>query len=348
MAADINRFYQLVIQACQDPNIGYSQANRRSITLGASYRTYCDCSSLISWALTLSGFFADNPWFATSNMLGMIQSSGFRQVPLNGEWKPGDVLWKQGHTEVVYSGRVTMGAHTDGIAFADQVSINGKGTSPGYYTSCWRYLNGADPSEPVKTINLAVVSAVCGNFWRESHVNPSLWEGLVVGGPGFGLGQWTGDRRTALFEWMDSHGYDRADGDGQIEFLIEEGDWIDVSSSPLHFDSLMDFLTTDNTDVAKLTETYMRCWERPGVPALEERVEFAEKCYTWLQEHGSDSAEWITGNRYLSESEGLNNSIRVWQKLSLIIGGGTGGEGWSNLMRFGVARELYRRRYIWR
>lgn len=227
MAKDINRFYQLVIQACQDANIGYSQANRRSISLAA-------------------------------------------------------------------------------------------------------------------------VSAVCGNFWRESHVNPSLWEGLVVGGPGFGLGQWTGDRRTALFEWMDSHGYDRADGDGQIEFLIEEGDWIDVSGSPLHFDSLMDFLTTDDTDVAKLTETYMRCWERPGVPALNERVEFAKKCYTWLQGHGSDSVEWITGNRYLSEAEGLNNSIRVWQKLSLIIGGGTGGEGWSNLMRFGVARELYRRRYIWR
>lgn len=346
--ADITNAYNLVIQACNDPYIGYSQANRRSISLGVSYRTYCDCSSLLSWALTLSGFYLDNPWFSTHNEISQLQKVGFNQSPLTGEWKPGDILWKPGHTEMVYSGRVTMGAHTDGIAFADQVSINGKATSPSYYTSCWRYQDGADPDKPVKTVSIAVVSALCGNFWRESHVNPSLWEGLVVGGPGFGLGQWTGDRRIALFTFMDSHGYDRADGDGQIEFLVEEGDWIDVPASPLHFDSLMDFLTTDNTDVAKLTETYMRCWERPGVPALEERVEFAQNCYTYLQSHGSDSVSWITGNRYLSEDEGLNNSVRVFQKLALIIGGSTGGEGWSNLLRFGCYRELYRRRLIFR
>lgn len=345
---DINHFYQLVIQACNDPNIGYSQSKRRTISLGVSYQTFCDCSSLPSWALTLSGFFSNNPWFTTANEISQIQRAGFVQVPINDEWKAGDILWKNGHTEIVYSGRITMGAHTDGVAFPQQVSINNKATSPSYYTSCWRYGNGADPGEPVKSIKLSVVSAISGNFWRESHVNPAMWEGLVIGGPGFGLGQWTGDRRTNLFNWMDSHGYSRDNGDGQIEFLIAEGDWIDTPSSPLHYDSLMDFLTTTETDIPKLTETYMRCWERPGVPALEERVAFAEKAYTWLNSHGGDKVDWIAGNRYLSEEEALNNTIRVYQKLGLLIGGGEGGQGWSNLLKYGCYRELYRRSYIWR
>lgn len=347
MAGDINHFYQLIIEACNDPFIGYSQADRRSISLGVQYRTYCDCSSIESWGLTLSGFFANNPWFTTHNERSALQSIGFHQVELSGEWKPGDILWKPGHTEVVYQGRVTMGAHTDGIAFESQVSINNKAVSPGYYSECWRYQDGADPGKPVKTINRAVVSALCGNFWRESHVNPGMWEGTVEGAPGYGLGQWTGDRRTALSAWMDGHGYDRDNGDGQLEFLIVEGDWIDTASSPLHYDSLMDFLTTTETDIDKLTETYMRCWERPGIPALEERIEFAHKAYQYIGERGSDVVQWIKGNRYLSEDEALSNCVRVYQKLGLLLGGG-GGEGWSNLLRYGCYRELYRKRYIWR
>lgn len=346
--ADITKAYQLMVQACNDPNIGYSQSKRRTISLGVNYYTYCDCSSLISWALTGGGFFTNNPWFTTHNERAVLKNLGFEEVSLTGEWMPGDVLWKTGHTEVVYEGRVTMGAHTDGIAFADQVSINSKPTSPSYYESCLRYPEPVNPDPPVKTINLAVVAALCGNFWVESHVNPTVYEGLDPSGAGYGLGQWSFGRRDNLFAWMASHGYDKGDGDGQIEFLIYENEWIDKSASPLHFDSLMDWLTTDNTDIDKLTETYMVCWERPGVPALEERQDFAHQAYTYLQQHGSDKVNWITGNRYLSIPEALNNCIRVYQKLALIIGGDEGGEGWSNLLRWGIAREIYRRRLIWR
>lgn len=191
--------------------------------------------------------------------------------------------------------------------------------------------------------SIYVVSAIGGNMWRESHVNPAMWEGLVVGGPGYGLCQWTGDRRTALFQYLNSVGLPNSDGDGQIDFLIVEDDWIDVSSSPLHYANLTQFLESSSTDIPALTETFMKCWERPGVPALEERVQFAMKAFTWIQSHGNAPVDWIIGNRYLSEAEALNNMSRVWQKFN----GSTPpqpGTGW----RYGAAREIIRRLIIHR
>lgn len=191
--------------------------------------------------------------------------------------------------------------------------------------------------------SIYVVSAIGGNMWRESHVNPAMWEGLVVGGPGYGLCQWTGDRRTALFQYLNSVGLPNSDGDGQIDFLIVEDDWIDVSSSPLHYANLTQFLESSSTDISALTETFMKCWERPGVPALEERVQFAMKAFTWIQSHGNAPVDWIIGNRYLTEAEALNNMSRVWQKFN----GSTPpqpGTGW----RYGAAREIIRRLIIHR
>lgn len=191
--------------------------------------------------------------------------------------------------------------------------------------------------------SIYVVSAIGGNMWRESHVNPAMWEGLVVGGPGYGLCQWTGDRRTALFQYLNSVGLPNSDGDGQIDFLIVEDDWMDVSSSPLHYANLTQFLESSSTDIPALTETFMKCWERPGVPALEERVQFAMKAFTWIQSHGNAPVDWIIGNRYLSEAEALNNMSRVWQKFN----GSTPPQpstGW----RYGAAREIIRRLIIHR
>lgn len=347
MAGDINRAFDLIVSACNDPNIGYSQARRTTISLGVTQKTYCDCSSLISWACALSGFAVNNPWFTTSNMRTYLTQWGFKKVDINGEWKPGDVVWKVRHTEMVHNDHVTMGAHTEGVAFADQVSINPKPTASNYYTEIYRFGDGATGGGGDPGISMYVVAAICGNFSRESTVNPGLWEGLTPGTGGFGLGQWTGGRRDNLFAWMDDHGYSRDDGDGQIEFLVAENEWQKESSQPLEFDSLTDFIMSTSTDIPALTETYMNAWERPGIPELEERIEFAEKALKHIQEHGNESATWIVSNSYLSEAERLNNVLCVWQKLGILFPG-SGGQGWSGTLRHGAARELYRRRYIWR
>lgn len=189
-----------------------------------------------------------------------------------------------------------------------------------------------------------VAVAIIGNWKRESHVNPGLWESLTVGTGGFGLGQWTGTRRTALFEYLDSHGFARDDGNGQLEYFYVEEDWQAVSSRPLKFNSLPEFLASTSTDIAALTETFMWAWERPGVPELQERIDFANKALAYIREHINDPAEWIAKNAYLSEAEQLNNALCVYRVLTTGQTPPTPGGTWM----MGVYRELYRRRYIHR
>ena len=123
--------------------------------------------------------------------------------------------------------------------------------------------------------------AICGllgNMWRESHVNPSLNE---VGGTGYGLTQWTPKskllNRLALLGLSDS-------GDNQLKVLEREltdgannsssnfSQWYDVGSW-----TLAQF--KNSTDINYTTECFMRCYERPGILHLDERIEYANKFY---------------------------------------------------------------------
>lgn len=170
--------------------------------------------------------------------------------------------------------------------------------------------------------SIYVISAICGNFWQESTVNPGLWQGTVVGAPGYGLGQWTDnsatDRRTRLFNWLDANGYSRDDGNAQLEYLIYENVWYSVGAAA-SYDNLTAFLESTSTDIAALTSAYMRGWE--GISddgTLAFRQEKAQECYTYITEHAKDTSitEWITGNRYLSDSERLNNAVMVYRYLN--------------------------------
>lgn len=353
--ADIARAYNLIIDACNDPHVGYSQSKRRTITLGVSYNTYCDCSSLISWALTGSGFYSNNPWFSTHNEVSQLLGCGFHEEPVDGEWKKGDVLWRVGHTEMVYDDRVTMGAHTDGIPFAKQVSINEFSSKPSEWTRCFRYKNGVEEDEPKLDVSIYVICAIVGNWSKESNVNPGIWESLINNGPagpgGYGLGQWTNHngttRKEQLFAWLRSNGYSDDDGDAQCKYFYEENFWQAATSRPLSFATLHEFLTSKSTDIPALTETFMRAWEIPGVPALADRIAFAQKAYDYILAHKDEKPAWITGNRYLGEADQLNNALACYHALHFDENP-DGGEGWSNLLRWGIAREIYRRRLIWR
>lgn len=141
MPFDINMAYNLVIQACNDPYIGYSQPQRTSIQLGVNYRTYCDCASLMSWACYQAGAWPSNPWFSTIDEPTWLQQAGFTRMRANASpWQPGDILTHDegpaeygpySHTEMVYQGTggtsgYTMGAHGTNngrTPFPDQVSI---------------------------------------------------------------------------------------------------------------------------------------------------------------------------------------------------------------------------------
>lgn len=338
---DINRAYTWAIETCNAPNIGYSQTYRNQRVVNGI--TYYDCSSFIWYSLIAGGFDCvtangGDTWpFVTSTMGNVLTTLGFITVDRTGELLPGDIGVRDGHTEMYYTGGAgtgrTMGAHSPSRPLADQVSINDTETEGTAWDTIYRYGSGASQTG----YSLYVISAIAGNFWQESTLNPGLWQGLQVSdwtdlGAGYGLGQWTntgGDpngRLYQLHEWLTQNGYADDSGPGQMQYLITENIWYPSDDYP-DFSNLSDFLNSTSTDLAMLTHAFNLCWEGIHDESWDLRVTYAETCYGYIQAHAQDTTitEWITGNRYLSNDERLNNGVMLYRLLS--AGGGGGGTG---------------------
>lgn len=326
---DLTTAYNRVIAACNDAHIGYSQGARTTIRLNVEYNTYCDCSSLISWAMTEAGYFSVNPWFYTGNQRQLMLQAGWTEFdPQSTSWQPGDVLWIESashqHTEMVWgecdgSSGITMGAHTSNRAFADQVSINNYRSSGSQYQILLRDLQGGSvnpvywfqPSEQRYLTsdemwnNAACVynhlrregfsnesiAGILGNMQRESTINPNIWENLTVGTGGYGLVGWT--PASNYRNWATEHGINmedaNANGNGQCDFLVESaeslGYWLKNPSKGYTYTWEEFKKLTSATEAAAAF-----CWEyeRPGVPALEDRKRFAEYWLTQIPLFPSD------------------------------------------------------------
>lgn len=326
---NLNKAYSWAIQTCNAPNVGYSQRYRNQQTVNGI--TYYDCSSFIWYALINGGF--DMPLiagtsypFTTSSMASILIKAGFTEVDAKGIWLNGDIGLTVGHTEMVYKGQlaggVCMGAHTDNASLANQVSIGSSSGNPNYVSTyanfprIFRYGSGGAEGYGY---SIYVISALCGNAWRESNINPGLNE---VGGGGFGLFQWTGERRVALIQYLTSQGLEPTNPNGQMEFLLVEDDW---SGSFGGISSLTEFMNSTSDNIPMLTEAFMTCWERPGVPALEERIQHAHECYDFIvaNAQNSDINSWVIADRYLTVDEILNNAVMLYRYYS--AGGGSGG-----------------------
>ena len=309
--ASINDAYQWAINACDAPNIGYSQTYRRGQTVNGI--TYYDCSSFISQALTIAGFFASNPWFTTRSMGGFLESVGFTKLnPATTAWQAGDILVtvSGGHTEMVYqggevgAGGVTMGAHSPNVPLDEQVSINSYTTPPSYYEHLYR-AQGATPVEWIKgnrylseeekknnayafyssmfvkgfTINS--ISGMLGNIDAESTINPAVWQNLEAGNlsGGYGLVQWT--PATNYIEWANRLGYNTTDGEPQCIWLnteTDKGQWITTALYPMTWEEYR--TSTETPEV--LASVFLKNFERAGVEVEEKRRELARQWYEYL------------------------------------------------------------------
>lgn len=324
---DINRAYSWAIQTCNAPNVGYSQSYRNQQTVGGI--TYYDCSSFINYALLAGSFETpsyapNNNAFTTYSEASELLRLGFTEVDASGEYLAGDIGLSSGHTEMCYRGGsgkgVFMGAHTDNAPLANQVSIGSSGGNPDYERSFPRLFRYGDGGATGYGASMYVVAALAGNAWRESHVNPTLSQ---IGGGAFGLFQWDGDRKTALLKWLSDNGYEDTSPEGQMQYLIVEGDWIGSFGG---ISSLEEFLTSTSTDVAMLTEAFCTCWERPGVPALAERINFANQALEFIRINANNTSivAWETEPMYyLTEGQALQNAVLMYRYYS--AGGGGGG-----------------------
>lgn len=243
--------YQSVIDACNDPYIGYNDNDRRTtIKLGVTYNTYCDCASLMSWAMTRGGYFDVNPWFYTGNQVGKMLEAGWTELPITGEWREGDILWvrndKHHHTEMVYQGGMaqgkTMGAHTAGKAWALQVSINDYITtaSGGVFVKLFRDLGGqaginvywhqstdgvTHLSDSEKWDNAVciynymsrdgwtreAIAGLLGNIQQECDLDPFCWQNGIIGYVNTGYGLVQWTPSTNYTNWASQMGYTLTD-----------------------------------------------------------------------------------------------------------------------------------------
>lgn len=179
--ADLNAFIQWCIETCNKDNVGYSQAYRNQQTVNGV--TYYDCSSFVNYGLlaggfTTPGYAPDHNALTTYTETGILLGLGFEEVPITGEWKAGDIVWRSTHTEVVYSGGsgqgITMGAHTSHTALSRQVSINSYTSNTRNFSKLFRYSEGggSEPVKPPQKVSMYVIAAMCGNFMQESQINP--------------------------------------------------------------------------------------------------------------------------------------------------------------------------------
>jgi len=334
---DINKAYTWAIQTCNTNDVGYSQTYRNQQTLNGI--TYYDCSSFINFMLNAGGFSTPNyapthNAFTTYTEPQVLIDLGFREVSNIGEYKAGDIGVDPTHTEVCYSGGVGqgifMGAHSDNLPLPEQVSISSNYRA---FSRLFRFGNGGATGYGATQY---VISAMCGNFWIESNINPGIWESLVVGnwsdiGHGYGLGQWTNavgqpnGRLYKLKEWLDSNGYTITDGDAQCQYLIVEDNWYPNPDYP-DLTSLSDFMTTTNNNLTYLTHAWNLCWEGIHDASWDTRVTKAGIVYDYITQHANDTSitQWIVGNRYLSDDEILNNAVMMYRFFS--AGGGGGGK----------------------
>lgn len=308
---NIAQAYQWAIDICNAPNVGYSQAYRNQQTVNGI--TYYDCSSFINYALLAGGwatpqFAPDNNAFTTFNMGAELLRLGAESIPVTDEWQAGDILVRNNsygqHTEMVYSGRRTMGAHTNRYPLAEQVSISNYESNPATWDECYRfgkvelkwitgnrYLTETEMQNnafvqfsdlTAKGWGLNAIAGLLGNEETESTINPGVWQNLSAGSTslGYGLVQWTPS--SNITSWLTQNGYALDDGFAQdiaIDIPIPAGQWIATSEYPISF---LEFKKGEHSpeDCASI---WLKNFERAGVEVEQERRQQARKWYEYLK-----------------------------------------------------------------
>jgi hypothetical protein len=131
---------------------------------------------------------------------------------------------------------------------------------------------------------LEAVCGMLGNMQSESHINPSIWQGLDEGNltGGYGIVQWT--PATKFFNWCDSYtpAKNRYSMISNLERIIYEVDnhlqWIKTTEYDLTF---LEFTQSTETPYY-LAMAFLKNYERPADPTQPWRGEQANDWYTFL------------------------------------------------------------------
>ena len=101
-------YVKWALSVAENPDHGYSQINRNG---NPDY----DCSSFVWYALNQAGFDVGSYAFATPTMPSTLQAAGFTMYTINSlsDMQAGDILLRDGHTEIYLGDGKMVGAHAD-------------------------------------------------------------------------------------------------------------------------------------------------------------------------------------------------------------------------------------------
>lgn len=286
-------------------------------------------------------------WFNWNNRLQYSLAHGGNYTP-----NPGDIiffawdsnpdlveLWHTGIVESVTNGRIyTVEGNTGDPRLVRRNDYDVYDPD----VICFGMMNGTN-----LTVTDYVISAICGNFWRESTMNPGIWESLIPstwdhvyqydGIGGYGLGGFTNTYQssTGLYDmrleryhdWCVANGYHEDDGSATMYYIVfVERLW----AGHYNNDAFDDWLNTTETDLYTLTDDWCRRWEGNPGDHMGERYAHAQTAYDYIQQHKGDdprSYSWVSGNFFCSEPQILNNTMCIyfWFTSYYTPGGGGGG-----------------------
>lgn len=159
----------------------------------------------------------------------------------------------------------------------------------------WTNLRAAGYSE-------ITVAGTMGNIYAESGFDPSVVE--HGNGIGFGLIQWSYNRRTAIEKYAAEQGKDVNSVELQIEWLLKECDPNDSAYAWMNSSKSYDgkSWTYDEwknaTDIESAVRSFMFCFERPlNTSSLQKRIDAANEYY-----------EEFTGTAVPDSQDGDNNT----------------------------------------
>lgn len=149
------------------------------------------------------------------------------------------------------------------------------------------------------------ICATLGNMYRESQINPGLWEGHPAETGGFGLVQWT--PASNFIAWAERNGYARDSGDAQLQWIntetVPSGQWIPTVLYPVSFDDYK--ISTQSVDW--LTGVFQRNFERNAdYNDLVLRQQYAQYYYDLLQGYNPDNPPY---------SPDRENKLKIWQMI---------------------------------
>lgn len=305
----LSALVQWSINTCRRPDVGYSQDYRNQQTVNGI--TYYDCSSFVNYALIAGGWLTpayapkNNP-ITTDVERSVLLSLGWKKGDFSKNWKAGAIVWRKGHTEIVYSSTMCMGARgRDNYELPDQVAIHT--SSPSSWTEIYYYPSSETAKWHVKekggysnesaeaydnasliydilsgygwTVN--AVAGLLGNVCIESGLNPWRWQndsvGASTGTPwrsrGYGLVQF-----TPASKYIDDSRAKSFDGYGP-NFSDKQGNANDGDAQLEFVDRYADYAKTDaypltysqykasEESADYLAEAWLYNYERPKDPS---------------------------------------------------------------------------------